>query len=182
MEYRTEEENGDAAWYKLVGDRNTPVKGRCGKNEAILNDGIVVVPDDVTFDNVPQITGLLTYQKDAEILRLRKTESWKVVAEEEMVLKINNETISKLELMINLLHSRDISTSTVLRNEPAEFLENLKQWISFSSLNRCYRASEDGWLSTIFHLQCGNIGRTITLIKVGKYIFGGYSSSSWGSK
>ncbi|CAB4026434.1 Hypothetical predicted protein, partial [Paramuricea clavata] len=39
MEYRTEEENGDAAWYKLVGDRNTPVKGRCGKNEAILNDG-----------------------------------------------------------------------------------------------------------------------------------------------
>ncbi|CAB4000079.1 Hypothetical predicted protein, partial [Paramuricea clavata] len=74
----------------------------------------------------------------------------------------------------------DISTSTVLRNEPAEFLENLKQWISFSSLNRCYRASEDGWLSTIFHLQCGNIGRTITLIKVGKYIFGGYSSSSWG--
>jgi hypothetical protein len=45
----------------------------------------VVVPDDVTFDNVPQITGLLTYQKDAEILRLRTTESWKVVAEEEMV-------------------------------------------------------------------------------------------------
>ena len=28
MEYRTEEENGDAAWYKLVGDRNTPVKVR----------------------------------------------------------------------------------------------------------------------------------------------------------
>jgi RNAse (barnase) inhibitor barstar len=26
MEYRTEEENGDAAWYKLIGNRNTPVK------------------------------------------------------------------------------------------------------------------------------------------------------------
>ena len=26
MEYRTEEENGDAAWYKLIGDRDTPVK------------------------------------------------------------------------------------------------------------------------------------------------------------
>ena len=26
MEYRIEEEDGDAAWYKLIGDRNTPVK------------------------------------------------------------------------------------------------------------------------------------------------------------
>lgn len=26
MEYKTEEEDGDAAWYKLIGDRNTPVK------------------------------------------------------------------------------------------------------------------------------------------------------------
>ena len=31
MEYRTGEENGDAAWYKLVGDRNTPVKVRYKK-------------------------------------------------------------------------------------------------------------------------------------------------------
>ena len=29
MEYQTEEENGDAAWYKLVGDRNIPVKVKC---------------------------------------------------------------------------------------------------------------------------------------------------------
>ena len=28
MEYQTEEENGDAAWYKLVADRNIPVKVR----------------------------------------------------------------------------------------------------------------------------------------------------------
>ena len=28
MEYQTEEENGDASWYKLVGDKNTPVKVR----------------------------------------------------------------------------------------------------------------------------------------------------------
>lgn len=58
----------------------------------------MVVPDDITFDNVPQITGLLTYQKDAEILRLRKTESWKAVAEEEMVkLPISKVNISTLK-------------------------------------------------------------------------------------
>jgi hypothetical protein len=26
MEYKSEEDNGDSAWYKLVGDRNIPVK------------------------------------------------------------------------------------------------------------------------------------------------------------
>jgi hypothetical protein len=28
MEYRTEEENGEAAWYKVTGNRNTPEKVR----------------------------------------------------------------------------------------------------------------------------------------------------------
>ncbi|XP_028405398.1 uncharacterized protein LOC114527885 isoform X2 [Dendronephthya gigantea] len=180
MEYRTEEENGDAAWYKLIGDRETPVKGRCGKNKAILNDGIVVVPDDVTQDRIPHITGLLAYQKDSQVLRLRKKDAWKNVAEEEMVLRINNETLTRLELMVNLLHSRDILASTILRNEPPEFLERLKQWIPFNTLTRCYRASEDGWLSNVFHLQCGGIGKTVTLVKVQNYIFGGYSDQSWG--
>ena len=69
----------------------------------------------------------------------------------------------------------------ILKNEPAEFLQKIKEWKSFNALNRCYRASEDGWLSHIFHLQCGSLGQTITLIKVGNYIFGGYSDQSWGT-
>ena len=28
MEYKSEDENGDSAWYKLVGERNIPVKVR----------------------------------------------------------------------------------------------------------------------------------------------------------
>ena len=28
MEYKSEDETGDSAWYKLVGDRNIPVKVR----------------------------------------------------------------------------------------------------------------------------------------------------------
>ncbi len=46
---------------------------------------IVVVPDNDTQDNVPHITGLLAYQKDVEVLRIRKIDEWKVVAEEEKV-------------------------------------------------------------------------------------------------
>jgi hypothetical protein len=75
----------------------------------------------------------------------------------------------------------DISASTILRNEPAQFQETLQQWISFKTLKRCYRASEDGWHSHVFHLHCGEVGKTVTLIKVGKYIFGGYSDQAWGN-
>ena len=28
MEYKSEDENGESAWHKLVGDRNIPVKVR----------------------------------------------------------------------------------------------------------------------------------------------------------
>ena len=45
---------------------------------------------------------------------------------------------------------------------------------------RCWRASDDGWDSTTFHSKCDNKGPTVTIIRVGKYIFGGYTSTSWG--
>ena len=34
--------------------------------------------------------------------------------------------------------------------------------------------------STTFHSKCDNKGPTVTIIRVGKYIFGGYTSTSWG--
>ena len=44
----------------------------------------------------------------------------------------------------------------------------------------CWRASEDGWHSKRFHFLCDGKGATITIVKVGNYIFGGYTSISWG--
>ncbi len=76
----------------------------------------------------------------------------------------------------------DISSSTVLKNEPASFLKQLKQWFLFNKLTRCWRATEDGWDARIFHKQCDYSGKTLTLIKVGKYIFGGYSVHYWGGE
>ena len=92
-----------------------------------------------------------------------------------------------IKLLINrfsnfLSISGDISRSTVLKGEPESFLKQLKQWFSFSKLSCCWRTSLDGWDSRIFHERCDNRGRTITLVKVGKYIFGGYSTVSWGGK
>jgi len=39
----------------------------------------------------------------------------------------------------------------------------------------------DGWAASTFHSRCDNKGPTVTIIRVGgKYIFGGYTSLSWG--
>ena len=84
--------------------------------------------------------------------------------------------------MIIILFSDDISASAVLRGEPESFLKQLKKWFSFNKLSRCWRASEDGWNSHVFHQRCDFRGKTLTLIKVGRYIFGGYSTHYWGGE
>ena len=49
-----------------------------------------------------------------------------------------------------------------------------------SAWKRCWRASVDGWTARTFHSRCDGKGPTVTIIRVGKYIFGGYTSLSWG--
>ncbi|KXJ21383.1 hypothetical protein AC249_AIPGENE19598 [Exaiptasia diaphana] len=47
---------------------------------------------------------------------------------------------------------------------------------------RCWRAVSDGWdVYSTFHPQCDNKGPTVTIVRVGSYIFGGYSDASWDS-
>ena len=43
----------------------------------------------------------------------------------------------------------------------------------------CWRASRDGWAASKFHSNCDNKGPTVVMVKVDKYIFGGYTSVSW---
>jgi len=64
------------------------------------------------------------------------------------------------------------------------FLTWLDKWLKpvtrqSSYWNRCYRATVNGWSSYTFHSNCDGKGPTVTIIRVGKYIFGGYISVSW---
>ena len=61
-----------------------------------------------------------------------------------------------------------------------EFLEPVAQ--SGHHWELCWRASVNGWASTQFHKLCDGQGPTVTIIKVNKYIFGGYTSVSWDGK
>ena len=62
----------------------------------------------------------------------------------------------------------------------------LSSWLApvakgvYSTWKRCWRASLDGWASSTFHSRCDSKGPTVTIVRVGKYIFGGYTSISWG--
>jgi len=47
---------------------------------------------------------------------------------------------------------------------------------------KCYRAMTDGWESYTFHSKCDFKGPTVTFIRVGNYIFGGYAGVSWQSE
>ena len=46
----------------------------------------------------------------------------------------------------------------------------------------CYRASVHGWSAHNFHTTCGNKGPTVTIVKVGECIFGGYTDQNWQGK
>jgi hypothetical protein len=43
---------------------------------------IVVVPDNSTAENVPEVPGLMEYRKDTKKLYLRANETWREIAPE----------------------------------------------------------------------------------------------------
>ncbi|XP_022808133.1 BTB/POZ domain-containing adapter for CUL3-mediated RhoA degradation protein 3-like [Stylophora pistillata] len=57
----------------------------------------------------------------------------------------------------------------------------LKNTSGFPKTNEqlLYRASRNGWAASNFHSCCDNKGPTVTVVKSGNYIFGGYTEQSW---
>ena len=88
-----------------------------------------------------------------------------------------------VSLLVGLLALEAGINNSVIVGNNSEYLAYLNNWIkptrSDSDWKLCWRASRDGWDSSRFHSLCDEKGPTITLIKVGKYIFGGYTSLSW---
>ncbi|XP_068717229.1 otolin-1-like [Montipora capricornis] len=65
--------------------------------------------------------------------------------------------------------------------ELSSFLGPVLRNPSRSMFVRCWRAKTDGWYAFNFHRNCDAKGPTVTIIKVGSYIFGGYTDVSWSS-
>ena len=66
------------------------------------------------------------------------------------------------------------------------YLKALNTWLKpvvqspSSRWRRCYYTNTNGWNSRTFHSLCDNKGPTVTIVRVGEYIFGGYTKVSWG--
>lgn len=62
-----------------------------------------------------------------------------------------------------------------------DYIKQLQGWLKEEDdWKLCYRASRDGWRSSNFHTRCDYKGPTVTIVRVGYYIFGGYADVAWG--
>ena len=73
-----------------------------------------------------------------------------------------------------------LECSTIL-NGYNEYAKQLVEWVEDKTFGwkLCYRASVDGWKIADFHRKCDDVGPTVTLVKCGKNVFGGYTDQSW---
>ncbi|XP_068737225.1 uncharacterized protein [Montipora capricornis] len=81
-----------------------------------------------------------------------------------------------------------LPSSNILGNLDGKYLVKLNSFLvpvlqssSRSRFVKCWRAKTDGWAGFTFHSNCDGKGPTVTIIKVGSYIFGGYTDISWSS-
>ena len=80
-----------------------------------------------------------------------------------------------LGLQDSIIAGYNINNLTPLNKWLSPVMRSVKsRWI------RCWRASLDGWAAITFHSKCDGQGPTVTIVRVGKYIFGGYASAPWG--
>ena len=91
----------------------------------------------------------------------------------------------QVEGIIKALKVSAFKDSVILSSDQRQtFLTWLKesQAIPNASDKLLYRASRDGWAASNFHSCCDNKGPTLTMVKSGNYIFGGYTEQHWDGK
>ena len=72
--------------------------------------------------------------------------------------------------------------SEILTNE--EHRSVLNGWLPYrdGKWRLLFRASRDGFAAATFHSKCDNKGPTVTIVKSGSNIFGGFTELSWNGK
>jgi len=92
----------------------------------------------------------------------------------------------QVEGIIKALKISCFKDSVILSSDQREplvkWLKESQAITNFSADKLLYRASRDGWAAANFHSCCDNKGPTVTVIKSGNYIFGGYTEQHWDGK
>ena len=120
-------------------------------------------------------TGQLTLPEGATFLKELEEEAEFYQIQGIIDLLKSSSEISKL--------TKSFEESEILTSE--EHQQSLKDWLPTDlegEWRLLFQASRDGFASENFHWKCDNKGPTVTIVKSGKYIFGGFTEKSWTSK
>ena len=105
-----------------------------------------------------------------------------------MTVKTSSTTV--VAYTICLSYQGGLATSEILGSlDHSKYLGKLITYldpalpsVSRSYFVRCWHAKTDGSAASTFHSNCDGKGPTLTIIRVGQYIFGGYTDVSWHSE
>ena len=76
---------------------------------------------------------------------------------------------------------KNFEESVILTNE--EHRSKLNGWLpQYDKWHLLFRGSRDGFTAHAFHTKCDNKGPTVTIVKSGNNVFGGFTRNSWKSK
>ena len=140
------------------------------------------------FDTKPSEDGSYFIDRDGTHFRyilnyLRTGEL--IVPEEDKIVRrelLAEAKFYQVEGIINELTAEPLEDSVILSSYHRQTLINwLKETRALvnASGKLLYRASRDGWAAANFHFCCDNKGPTVTVVKSGNYIFGGYTDHPW---
>ena len=121
-----------------------------------LRTGKLTLPEDATF--------LKELQEEAEFYQIQGIIDELVPSESKLSASKPSEAFVESEILTNEEHQRV-----------------LKVWLSplEGKWRLLFRASRDGFAAEIFHSKCDAQGPTVTIVKSGNYIFGGFTDVSW---
>ena len=94
--------------------------------------------------------------------------------------KLHHDNLKQFLFLVPNVGGMLMQDTVILKNEEKliRHLLGFLNKITFA-LKLCYRASLHGWSSQQFHQQCDGKVNTVVLVKVGNYIFGGYTDQTW---
>ncbi|XP_028391845.1 E3 ubiquitin-protein ligase TRIM33-like isoform X2 [Dendronephthya gigantea] len=93
---------------------------------------------------------------------------------------MENLKLNDLGIIANPVQQSLCERSTILEGN-IKYAKQLVEWMEDTKFGwqLCYRASRDGWNANVFHRKCDDVAPTLTLVKCGTNIFGGFSDQSW---
>ena len=142
------------------------------------------------FDSKPSEDGSYFIDRDGTHFRLilNYLRSGQLVLPEDKILRrelLTEAEFYQIKGIIDEMKVSPFENSSILSVEHRQILVS---WLKSTLTSAChtysliYRASRDGWAASNFHSCCDRKGPTVTVIKCGNYIFGGYTEQYWEGK